>query len=173
MKPLTKDNIKYIVDQDIPIQQYFCSLLLSTLAELIEDSQLFIDSVMEAIGPNLYVILKAKKLIKENYSDFEDFIRDVNNAMNICDSVNVIPDKDSLVVYLCRNYRYCKYCPVNIGGADLVSTGCPFPVLFEVMGKEAGFEYKATGIKREERACVIYYKKVKNNIKGINIIGYK
>ncbi|HIQ38483.1 MAG TPA: hypothetical protein EYH53_00540 [Methanothermococcus okinawensis] len=173
MRPVTKGNIKYIVDEDIPIQQYFCSLLLSALAELIEDSQLFIDSIMEVIGPNLYVILKAKGLIKENYSDFGDFIRDINNAMNICDSVNVVSNGASLVVYLYRGCGHCKYCPVDIGGADLKSTGCPFPVLFEVIGKEAGFEYKTTDIKREKGACKIYYKKVKKNEKGINPIGYK
>jgi len=173
MKPITNNKIKYLVDNDIPVQQYFCSLLLSALAELIEDSQLFVDSIIESIGPNLYTILKERGLIKENYSDFGDLIKDVNRAMNICEGVSTTSEKDLLIVHLCRKGAHCKYCPVDIGGAELISTGCPFPVLFEIMGKEAGFKYKAIKVKKEEYACKIYYKTIEKNEKGVNPTGYK
>lgn len=173
MKPITEKGIEYIVNEDIPIQQYFCSLLLSTLAELIEDSQLFIDSIIETIAPNLYTILKVKGLIKENYFDFGDLIEDINKAMNICDRIGTTSDRDLLIVHLYREGTHCKYCPVDIGGADLVSTGCPFPVLFEVIGKKVGFKYKAIKIKKEKNACNIFYKIVESNEKNINPTGYK
>ncbi|HIP16913.1 MAG TPA: hypothetical protein EYG76_01220 [Methanothermococcus okinawensis] len=168
MEPISDNKLKYILDNDISIQQYFCILLLSVLAELIDDPQLFIDSIMKTIGPNMYVILKAKGLIKDNYSNFGDLIRDINKAMDISDNIDVIYGEDgSLIAFVHLKDNNCKYCPKGIGGADLGSTCCPFIILFEAIGEEVGLRYRASEFKKENNVCKIVYKivKEKNNTK--------
>ena len=168
MKSISEDKVEYILNNDISIQQYFCTLLLSVLAELIDDPQLFIDSIMKTIGPNIYAILKAKGVIKDNYSNFGDLIKGINNAMYISDSIDVIHGEDgSLIVNMHLKDNNCKYCPKGIGGADLGSTCCPFLILFEAIGEKAGFRYRASEFKKENNVCRIVYKiiKEKNNTK--------
>ncbi|WP_292460838.1 hypothetical protein [Methanothermococcus sp.] len=162
MKVLDQDTLNNIVNSNISPQQFICASLLGMIAEFITEPQEIIDVVAKVIGPNLYEILKSGEHIKDNYSNFKDFVMDINRALDICDRLDVISNGDVLEIQIHQKANGCRYCPKNIGGAELDGDGCPLPMLFEVMGKKAGFNYVAIRgengyLTKENRTCKIRY----------------
>ncbi|AEH06852.1 hypothetical protein [Methanothermococcus okinawensis] len=144
MKVLDHDEINKIINSNVSPHQFICASLLGMIAEFISDPQEIIDVVAKVIGPNLYEVLKSGGYIKDRYLDFEDFINDVNKALGISDRIGVISNNGgALEIYIHHEVMGCRCCPKNIGGAELDGDGCPLALLFEVMGRKAGFNYMA------------------------------
>ncbi|WP_421077006.1 hypothetical protein Mjas_04455 [Methanothermococcus sp. Ax23] len=163
MKILDQNAIDEIINSDISPQQFICASLLGMIAEFITEPQEIIDVVAKVIGPNLYEVLKSGGHIKDKYFDFKEFILDINKALGICDKLDVITNNNgTLEINIHCKTMGCTYCPKNIGGAELDGDGCPLPMLFEVMGKKAGFNYVAVRTKngylaKGNKICKIKY----------------
>ncbi|MDK2791110.1 MAG: hypothetical protein PWP15_1630 [Methanothermococcus sp.] len=128
----------------------FCASLLGVISELITAPQELINAVMKNHSTKLYDILKAEGHLKENYTNFEEFVGDVNNGLGISDNIKVFLENDQINIWIKTNA--CKFCPKSIGMAEINRMACPIPIMFEIMGEKAG--YNITPVKKGEEYLI-------------------